>query len=56
MILGKKWRKKRSNRSEDLFFLEITMILGEKREIRDQSHIFFREHPVLKILASGPKL
>ena len=31
------------------------MILGEKREIRDQSHIFFREHQVLEILASGPQ-
>ena len=30
------------------------MILGEKRELRDQNHISFREHQVLEILASGP--
>ena len=48
MKLGPQVRNRRSIRR--LFFLEITMILGE-REIRDQSHIFFREHQVLEILA-----
>ena len=26
------------------------MIVGKKREIRDQSHIFFREHQIWKSL------
>ena len=30
------------------------MILGEKREMQDQSPFLFRERQVLKILALGP--
>ena len=41
MKLGRKFGNRSSIRSEELF-LEITMILGEKREIRDQA-IFFLE-------------
>ena len=51
--LGRKVGNRRSIRGEDLFFLEITFILGEKRLIRDQSHVFFREHQVLEILDSN---
>ena len=54
MKLGRKVGNRSSIRSEKLFFLEITMILGEKKEIRNQSHIFFREHQLLEILASSP--
>ena len=46
MKLGRKVGNRSSIRSEDFFcffvFLKITMILGEKREIQDQSHIFFK--------------
>ena len=51
----RKKRKWRRNRSEDLFFfLEITIILGEKSERRNQSPLFFRKHQFLEILALGP--
>ena len=45
MILGEKYGKRRSIRSEDLFFLENGMILGEKygkrRSIRSEDLLFF---------------
>ena len=37
MKSGRKLRNTKSIRGEDLFFLEITMILGEKSERRHQS-------------------
>ena len=52
MILGEN-SKKRDQIEVKNFFLEITMILREKRKIRDQSPLFYREHQVLEILASG---
>ena len=58
MKLGQKVGNTRLIRGEDLFlvfFLEITMILGEKSERRDQSSFFSREHQFLEILASGPE-
>ena len=52
-IITKLGRK--GDRSEvKTFFFKITMILGEKREMRDQSPFLFREHQVLEILVSGP--
>ena len=54
MKLGRKVGNRSLIQSEYLFCLEITMILVEERETRDQSHIFFREHQVLEILASSP--
>ena len=58
MKLGQKVGNTRLIRGEDIFlvfFLEITMILGEKSERRDQSSFFSREHQFLEILASGPE-
>ena len=55
MILGGKYGKRRSIRSEDLFFLEIVMIFGEKLQSeRSKPSFVFIEHQFLKILASGP--
>ena len=53
MILGEKKRKGRSNQSED-FFLEITMMLGEKRELRDQSFFFIENIKFWKSLPWAP--
>ena len=56
MKSGRKVENTSSIQGEDLlFFLEITMILGEKSKRQDQSSFsFFREHQFSKILASGP--
>ena len=44
MKLGRKVENTGRIRSENVFFSEVTMILGEKREIRDQSSFFFLEN------------
>ena len=44
MKLGRKVGNRRSIRREDLFFLEITMILGEKRDQIKVKTFFFRDH------------
>ena len=54
MKLGRKVGNRSSIRREDLFFVEITMILGEKRKIPEQSHIFFREHQFFRNPCLGP--
>ena len=55
MILGEKYGKRGSIQSEDLFFLEIIMIFGEKlQSARSKLFFVFREHQFLRILASGP--
>ena len=54
MKLGRKVENTRSIQGEDFFFLEITMILGEKSERRNQSPFFSRKHQFLEILASAP--
>ena len=53
-LFGRKKSEKGDQIKVNTFFLEITMILGEKREMRDQSPFLFKEHQVLEILASGP--
>ena len=53
MKFGRKVGNRRSIRNEDLF-LEITMILGEKRQIRDQNHIFLENIQFWKSLPRAP--
>ena len=52
MKLNEKWVI-RDRFEVKTFFLETTMILEKKREIRDQRP-FFRKHQFLAIFASGP--
>ena len=50
---GSKIAKKRDQIEVKTFFLEIPMILGDPYEYEIKA-LFFREHQVLEILASGP--
>ena len=52
---GRKIAKSEMKSKRRPFFLEVTMILGEKSERRDQSSFFSKEHQFLEILASGPE-
>ena len=50
MKLGQKVESRRLIRSEDLFVLEITMILGGKKgKYEIKAMFFFREHQVLPL-------
>ena len=56
LILGEKWRNRRRNRSEDLFFfLEINMMLGEKSERRNQRSFFLENIIFWKFLPRAPE-